>query len=186
MVARAAPPLANPVNLSFELPVGARTSVGLSNAAAAGAVRRIDIVPRSLVPRSARDAAPSVAVEPIGEATRSFLAYVDDHTYPEGGVFWTRGTEKGTVVVVTGSGTRLGLILHVGPTGGSVAIDAGGQRIDLDLQPNETREVPISLVPGAKKVLVSVKADRAFRPAEVDSKSGDRRQLGCQVRPVVS
>ena len=185
-VARASLPLTNPLNLSFELPVGARPIVGLSDAAAARAVRGIDVVPLSLVPRSARDTPPSVTVEPIGQANGSFVAYVDDHTYPEGGVFWTRGTEKGTVVIVTAGGTTLGLILHVGPTGGPVAIDAGGQPVDVDLKPNETRKVAIPLVPGVKKVVVSVTASRSFRPAEVDSKSEDKRQLGCQVRPIVS
>jgi hypothetical protein len=186
VIARAPAPLANPVRLSFELPVGARAFVGLSDADAARAVARIDIAPTFLVPRSARDGAQSRVVEPLSGAIPSFIAYLDDHTYPEGGVFWTRNSEKGTVVVVTAGASKLGLVLHVGPNGGPVAVVAGGQQIDVDLAPDETRELTVPLPPGAKRIVVSVKAARAFRPAEVDPKSDDQRQLGCQVRPVLS
>jgi len=186
VIARAAAPLANPVRLPFELPVGTRAFVGLSGADAARSVRRIDIAPTFLVPRSARDGAQSRLVERLDGAIPSFIAYLDDHTYPEGGVFWTRNTEKGTVVVVTAGASKLALILHVGPNGGPVAVVAGGQRIDVDLAPDETRELTVALPADAKRIVVSVKAAHAFRPAEVDPKSDDQRQLGCQVRPVLS
>jgi hypothetical protein len=183
LLARASGPLTNPVNLPFELPIRTAAFVGVSDAAVARAVRRIDIVPASLLPRSAL---PSHVVEPTGGAIPSFMAYVDDHTYPEGGVFWTRDTEQGTVVIATAGASTLGLILHVGPAGGPVAVDAGGKRIDVDLAPNETRELTVPLAPGTRKIALSVKASRWFRPAEVDPKSDDQRRLGCQVRPVLS
>ena len=83
------------------------------------------------------------------------------------------------VVVVAAGASKLGLVLHVGPAGGPVAVVAGGQRIGVDLAPNETRELTVPLPLGAKRIVVSVKAARAFRPAEVDPKSDDQRQLGC-------
>jgi hypothetical protein len=66
------------------------------------------------------------------------MAYLDDHTYPEGGVFWTRDTGKGTVVVATAGASKLGLILHVGPSGGPVAVVAGGQA-DRDIRESRSR-----------------------------------------------
>ncbi len=89
-------------------------------------------------------------------------------------------------MVVTAGATALRLVLHVGPTGGRVALKVGGRALDVDLQPNETRELSFPLAPGTKRVPVSAKAARSFRPADVDPGSDDRRLLGCQVRPFLS
>jgi hypothetical protein len=160
--------------------------VGVSDVGAARAVSRIEIRPLALVPRPARDADASHVVEPVDGAVRGFMAYADDHTYPEKGVFWTRDTEQGRVVVATAGATTLRLVLHVGPTGGSVALNVGGRAMDLELQPNETRELSFPLAPGTRRIAVSARAARSFRPADVDPGSDDRRLLGCQVRPLLS
>jgi hypothetical protein len=184
ILAKATPPLANPAVMPFDLPVRTPAFVGLSDADAARAVSRVDIVPVSIVPRSARDAAPSHVVEPIGGSRPGYMAYMDDHAYPEGGVLWTKDTEQSSIVVMTAGGSSLGLILHVGPTGGPVTVDAAGQRFDLQLGPGETRELSLP-VAGRTRMLVSVRAARSFRPSEVDPKSDDHRKLGCQVRPLL-
>ena len=59
------------------------------------------------------------------------MAYADDHTYPEGGVFWTRDTEQGTVLIATGTAVAVRLILHVGPSGGPVIVETGNQRMEV-------------------------------------------------------
>jgi hypothetical protein len=124
----------------------------------------------------------SVAVESID---RGLLAYVDENSYPEQGSYWTQGTKPSRVVIATGMARTLRLILHVGPNGGAVDIDIGTVRSRLDFKPNETREFPVTLPPGPSKTAVTVRAARAFVPADVDQANEDRRSLGCQVRPVL-
>jgi hypothetical protein len=175
----------NPSVLPFALPIRTPAFVGVSDPAAARAVRRIDLAPVSLVPRSQREPLASHVVEPTGGSPASFMAYADDHTYPEGGVFWTRDTEEGSVLVATAGARTLRLVLHVGPPGGTVMLDAAGKRLDVDLEPQETREIDFEIPPGTAVFRVSVRAARSFRPSEVDPTSSDNRRLGCQVRPML-
>jgi hypothetical protein len=176
----------SPLRLAFELPIRSPAFVGVTDAATAQIVGRVDIVPMALLPWPLRQRLPSHVVEPTGGAIPSFMAYLDDRTYPEGGVFWTRDTEEGAVAIATAGASTLKLILHVGPSGGPVSVEAGGRRFDVPLGADETRAVAVPLPAGAGKVAVSVKASRSFRPADVDPKSDDRRRLGCQVRPLLS
>lgn len=179
VLAQASAATANPAFLRFDLPVGAPVTVETMGVRP----RLVEIAPLSIVPRSARATAPAHRVEAIGGAVSGFIAYTDDRTFPEGGVFWTRGTERGTIAIVTSGASKLRLILHVGPNRGPVVVEAGGRRLDLDLAADETREIDLPIGPGSTRVVLSVQATRAFRPAEVDAKSDDRRALGVQVRP---
>jgi hypothetical protein len=111
------------------------------------------------------------------------MAYQDDHAYPEGGVFWTRGTETTRLTLVPAGATQLHLILLVGPTGGLVTLDVGGEHLEVNLTANETRDIAVPLPPGLVTVPMSVRSSRDFRPADVDHASDDQRRLGCQVRP---
>jgi hypothetical protein len=131
-VARAQGPLSNPVVLPFDLKVRTGTFVGLTDKAAAHAARRVEILPVALPPRSARARYASHIVEPVDGSARAYMAYVDDGTYPEHGVFWTRDTQQGSVVIVTGGATTLRLVLHVGPTGAQVALEADGHPLTVD------------------------------------------------------
>jgi hypothetical protein len=178
-------PAASPAVLPFALPIRTPAFVGASDPAAARAVRRIDIAPVALVPRSRREPVTSHVVEPIGGTPAGFMAYADDHSYPEGGVFWTRDTQQGRVIIATAGARAVRLILHVGPQGGPVVVDAAAHRIDVDLQPDETRELEIALPPGAATLTVTVRATKSFRPSAADPKSDDTRLLGCQVRPIL-
>jgi hypothetical protein len=186
LIARADAPLTNPVALSFDLPIRTPAFVGVSDEATARAVRQIDIAPDVIVPKSLRDSHGSHVVEPVGGAVPGFMAYSDGSTYPENGVFWTRDTEKGTVVIATAGASTLRLVLHVGPTGGPVALDISGRTLNLDLKPDETRELTFPIPSGTKRLTVSVKAGQSFRPSDVDPRSDDQRRLGCQVRPLLS
>jgi len=185
VLARATAPTANPVTLTFDLPVRTPAFVGVTDVATARAVSQVEIVPTELLPRSKRDREASRVVEPVGGEVRGFMAYTDDRTYPENGVFWTRATDEGGVTVVTGGASTLRLVLHVGPTGGRVTVTVAGHATDVDFGPDETRELSFP-VSGSRRVSVGVKAARAFRPADVDPRSDDRRLLGCQVRPLLS
>ena len=104
VLARASVAASSPTIVPFEMLVSAAVVVGASDAAA---VQRIEVAPIATVPRSARIADAAHLVEPTGGQVPGLIAYVDERTYPEGGVFWTSGTEKGTVVVTTGGASTL-------------------------------------------------------------------------------
>ena len=108
--------------------------------------------------------------------------YTDDNTYPEGGVFWTRRTARGTVSVLPAGAAVIVLTLHVGPNGGLVRLEVGGERMDTMLGPNETRRLSIAVPKGAVSVPISVQAPGSFLPIDVEPGSRDMRSLGCQVR----
>jgi hypothetical protein len=180
-----APLDANPASIRFDLPIRTPAFVGVDAIDTASGVGRIDIAPIALLPRSQRQEVTSHVVEPIGGTPSSFMAYSDENTYPEGGVFWTRDTAEGTVVIATRGAGAVRLILHVGPSGGPVTVDAGGKRMDVDLKPDETREIEIAIPAGSERLSLSIRAARSFRPSAVDPKSTDDRLLGCQVRPLL-
>jgi hypothetical protein len=182
VVARAASPMANPATLTFELPVSVRAWVVLSNPQSARAVRMVEITPLTVVPRPRRLRLTAVAVEAIEGRPNALLVYADDNTYPEGGVFWTRGTDRGTVFVVPAGASQIVLTLHVGPNAGIVRLDAAGEHRDTVMGPNETQRVVIAAPIGTPVVAVSVQAPGWFRPIDVEPGSTDMRALGCQVR----
>ena len=186
VLARTIGPLSNPWTSTFRMPVTAAVRPRMTDPASQRAIRQVEITPIALVPHSGRVLDDAVAVETIGQGSvAGVLAYADHDSYPEGGVFWTRGTAQSTVAVIKDPAAHLRLVLHVGPAGARVDLEIARKRLSFDLQPNETREVPVDLPAGATHAIVSVRADRAFVPASIDRKNEDRRLLGCQVRPVL-
>jgi hypothetical protein len=182
VAARAGGPLENPTTLTFELPIAVRAALELSTPQTARAARTAEIIPLAIVPARSRLILPAVAVEPIEDRPNAYLVYADDHTYPEGGVFWTRRTARGTVFVLPAGAPSIVLTLHVGPNGGTVLLDVGGERMDMMLSPNETRRLSIAVPSGAAPVPISVQASGSFVPVDVEPGSRDMRSLGVQVR----
>jgi hypothetical protein len=180
-------PLGNPTTLRFELPVPFGVWIGLSDQESARAVRQVEVVPERILPSSERPDVDVRAIDPLGDRGRDDvsppdLLYVDDETYPEGGVFWTRDTHKGSVLVTAVGGSTVLLTLHVGPVAGRVRIAAGGKDLSTVLKANETRSIEVGVPAGTTMLPISVQAASAFRPADVDPTSTDLRRLGCQVR----
>jgi hypothetical protein len=176
-------PLANPAVLTLDLPVAVPSMwVLLTDAASARAARRLEIRPLSLVPAGDRIAEDVRAVESLPTPPNAYLAYVDEGTYPENGVFWTRGTERGTVVLAPAGATTLVATLHVGPVATAVTIWVDQMRSDIAMAAEETRVLRLPLARAARAVTVAVQAGSSFRPSEVASAMTDSRSLGCQVR----
>src|SRR5262249_55886281 len=147
-------------------------------ASSAQAVQRVEIEPVSIVPRSQRASSAVRAVEPIEGRPNAYLVYVDDQTYPEGGVFWTRADNRGEVLVATAGASQIVLTLFVGPAAGKVKLSVAGMPLDVDMQANETREIVAPVPSDGAPVAVSVQAPGWFQPARVDPSSGDTRALG--------
>jgi hypothetical protein len=179
-------PLGNPTTIRFELPVPFGVWIGLSDEESAKAVRQVEVVPEHIVASSERPDVDVGAIDPLGDqrddVVAPYLLYVDDETYPEGGVFWTRDTHRGSVLVVAQGGSTVLLTLHVGPVAGRVRIDAGGRDLSRILRANETQSIEVGVPAGTTMLPISVQAASAFRPADVDPTSTDLRLLGCQVR----
>jgi hypothetical protein len=182
ILARATTPLANPATLRFRMLVPASVRVDLAGGAQAAA-QRVEVAPLRLSAGTERSGLTISAIERVEGRPASYMAYADADTYPEGGVFWTRGTETAHLVLVPDGARVLHLILHVGPNGGPVTAEVGTVHIEANMAPGETRDVQMVLPPGAATVPLSIRAAGAFRPSDSEAGSDDRRWLGCQVRP---
>jgi hypothetical protein len=182
VVARTEGPLTNPAVMSLELLVPEAIWVGLSTEESARAARRVDLVPQYLVPRSERPAVDIHAIEPIAGHPGAYIVYADGNTFPEGGIFWTRDTHQGEVLVAPAGATTLVLTLYAGPVGGRVSLHVGEQSVEVNLSRDETSRIEVPVPEGMTLVPLRVQASGTFRPADVDLKSDDARWLGCQVR----
>lgn len=176
-------PLENPARVAFELPVAVgRVIVRVGDTPAASAVNRIAIAPVAVVPPPERETQPVRALEAISGYPGAYLAYMDSEAYPEGGVFWSRGTAATTVLVAPNGARRMTLQLSTGPRTASVQIAVAGQPRTLSIAAGDVAEVSFELPAGRRVVPLTVQSTSMFRPAEVDRSSTDMRGLGCQVR----
>lgn len=179
--------LANPAVVPFDLPVAVgRVTVSVADEMLAASVVRIEIAPTAIVPRHAREQAPVRAIESIPGWPGRYIVYTDDHAYPEGGVFWTRGTEETTIGVAAGGARRLRLLLHLGPLGGDVRLEVAGTEHVTRVPAGGVSVFEADLPGDSPLIPVTVQSPTTFRPSDVDPSSNDRRRLGCQVRVELS
>jgi hypothetical protein len=173
--------LAHPIVLPFTMAVAAPVRI----VADGGIIARWEIVPIRLLAGNARSTIEARAIDPADGPPGSYIAYVDDRSYPEGGVYWTRGTDTSRTLLVPGGGREALLVLHVGPNAGRVALRVGTRQQDIDMAAEETRQIAFPLPEPIGPVEIAVRAARAFRPSAADPSSDDQRSLGCQVRPLI-
>ena len=173
---------AGPTQLAFNLPVDATVWVAVSDEALAKSAQQVEVVAESVVPRRARPDVDVHAIEPIEGRAGAYIVYADGETYPEGGVFWTRGTHAGKVFVSPGGASTLVLTLHVGPVGGAVRVLVDGQDHSVTLARDQTQQIEVPLPSADRLVPVTVEAPGRFRPSDTEAGSTDQRWLGCQVR----
>jgi hypothetical protein len=183
MLRRVEGPLPNPTSVSFEMPVAVPSLwVQLTEVSTAQQAVRVEIKPADLVPASERLHVDAHAVEMVPGRPNAYMEYIDEWTFPEGGVFWTRSTGTGKIVVAPAGAREIVLTLHVGPNAGSVRVTTGQTPMDLTMAAEETRTLAIPVPAGAKYVQIGTQAARDFRPADVNPSSSDTRHLGVQVR----
>jgi hypothetical protein len=170
----------NPTVFTFELPVEiAHVIVKAPDRSVV--ISQVDVAPLSIVPVSLRPDTPTRAIEALGRPG-AYLVYGDDQSFPEGGVFWTRGTEPANVLVAPGGASRLRLTLHLGPRSGRVQLTIAGEERPVDVQANATTQVAVDVPQGVRLVPIRVQSPVWFRPSDVDHATDDTRSLGCQVR----
>ncbi len=180
--ARASGPVRNPMTVQFDLPVAIRqVGVTVDDAAAAADVARVELAPLSIVPASERSDLPVRSMESVEDRPGAYILYMDDNAYPEGGVFWTRGTEPASVRVVPAGASQLILTLFAGPRDTALDLTVGDERRTVTVPAGAVIDEAFAISDPAP-VPVTVRAQGAFRPSEVDASSGDTRLLGGQVR----
>ena len=176
-------PLPNPVVVPFEMPVAVPSLwVQLTDVATAQRALKVEIKPEALVPASERLDVDARAVETVPGRQGAYMEYTNEWSFPEGGVFWTRGTGEASLIVVPAGANEMVLTLHVGPNAGSVRLAVGKTAQEIPMRAEETRDVSIPLAAGTPYVELRARAPADFRPADVDSSSADTRRLGCQIR----
>jgi hypothetical protein len=168
--------------IAFDLPIDAGVSLLSSDAATASLAQEVEIAAESIVPRRSRLLVQPRAIEAIRARPGAFIAYADDESYPEGGVFWTQGTHESEVYVAAAGASTLALTLHVGPVDGTVRVLVDGADHSVTLSHDQTRRLEIPLAPRRGLVSLVVRAPGSFRPSDHEPGSTDRRWLGCQVR----
>jgi hypothetical protein len=181
-LARTSDALPDPARLTFELPVRIPVWMALSDRATAQAVSQVQITPVTIVPTSLRIKTDARAIEGIPGHPNAYIVYADDETHPEGGVFWTKGRERGKVLVLPAGAKELLITVYVGPSGGTAHLSVAGRSWETVLAPNESKQLSVAIENDSSPIQVMVQAAQSFRPAQVDPKSTDIRNLGCQVR----
>jgi hypothetical protein len=175
--------LQNPAIVPFALPTTIRrVSIGVADATLAAAVSRIEVAPAVIIPSPERENIPVRAIESIADRPGAFILYVDESTYPEGGVFWTRDTEQAAIMIAPAGASRLRLILHLGPMSGNVLVSVAGAEFPVNVKASDVTVFETDLPKGLRLVPVTIQSPARFRPVEVDPASTDTRRLGCQVR----
>ena len=169
-------------SIAFDLPLDAPVWLAASDSAAAASAQQLDIVAESIVPKHLRPNVDAHAIEPIEGRPGALIVYADDETYPEGGVYWTRGTAAGTVYVAPAGASVLALTLHVGSVDGAVRVTVDGHEHSVTMSRDKTQRIELPLTPANQFVPVVVQAPGSFRPSDHEPGSTDRRWLGCQVR----
>ena len=130
-----------------------------------------------------------------GKGDPGFLVYfLDDNAYGREAdkSFWTRGESKTEFIIKTDRPMRRAIFtLTSGPKPAEVTVEVAGRTGHVRLDPNQTRQVALTLPPGTpfeKEVhalvwLASVSCDSGFTPIFYDAQSTDSRYLGVRVHP---
>jgi hypothetical protein len=172
----------NPVTVPFQVPFAVRRlTIAASGSLARHAVK-VDLRPTALVPPGERERATVRDFESIPAHPGAYIAYLNEHAYPEGGVFWTRGTGAASVLVAAGGARRLLLTLYSGPAAIDCTVTMAGGPQTVRTTPGQTSTLSFVIPQDERFIPMSVQASDFFRPSEVDPASTDQRGLGCQVR----
>ena len=175
----------NPSRAPFVLPLAFEPPpiwFGAHEAGTLDAIDRLELRPLSLSARPGRQTSGSArTVESIGGRDGAWLVYLDDQSFPEGGVFWTRGGASAAFLVVPGDARRLRVQVQAGAAAGTARVEIGSTRRDLSLAPQEVQVIDVDVANGVSSLPMRVSFPGSFRPRDVNKESTDARLLGCRV-----
>jgi hypothetical protein len=110
---------------------------------------------------------------------RGIVFFLDDRSFPEPDAFWTGGARQSAVVIQSGGPPgEITLSVRNGPVENRVVMESGDWRLEMQLAPDEGRQVTVPVRDGQGVALLRVTTSSGFRPSAVDPKSRDDRFLG--------
>ena len=141
------------------------------------AIKEVWFEPLEVIDAHARVGVGEVlAARRYGPAT---VYFHDEQAWPEPTGFWTRGRDEARFTVAAAEPGRVTLRITTGPVANHVRIDVGGRPVELDIEANTFRDVPVEIAD--RPIRISVRTHDGFVPADVDPASVDQRRLGAWI-----
>lgn len=157
--------------LVLHLPVDAHSVTVRGDGAAAAAVQRMSLRPRTLAPRG------TVAFAPRAARYGHVVVFaLDDQAFMEPGALWVRGEQTARFVARADDGHPAILRLTGGPIANEVRLTSGAWTQTTTLAPDQTVDIVVpaeALAPSTLRVTSAT----GFRPSDHGA-SGDVRWLG--------
>jgi hypothetical protein len=181
-LAEASGSLANPTMLTAELPVPTRNfTVRIADKAVGASVSAVRLVPLGPPASGTRPAIDVQAIEPLPGRNQAYLVYGDEHSFPEGGTFWTRGTRRARLWIAPAGATRMTLTVSTGPLAGDVFLKSAAGSRNVHVQAGETQAATFDVPKGGALLPLEVQSSTVFLPTDGDPQARDIRPLGCRV-----
>jgi len=165
-----------PTRFEIDLATDVTNLVITGDATARQSIAALSLEPVAVFPPSGIEADAAIR---YGQALVSFGS--SKRLYPEPAGFWI-GPREDVVFSVQSAAGAVRLMFRNAPVPNRVSIDLPSGTHDVTLQPEETWTTPA--LQGSSSIVVKVRADAGFRPAERDPRTGDRRWLAVWVSVV--
>jgi hypothetical protein len=174
--------LTNPATLPVELPVPTRNfTVRIADKAVGASVSAVRLVPLGPPAGGSRSGIDVQAIESLPGRKHAYIVYGDEHTFPEGGTFWTRGTRRARLWIAPAGAARMRISLSTGPLAGDVLLKTSVGSRKVQVPAGRPEQVTFDLPEGSALVPLEVQSTTVFLPTDGDSQSRDIRPLGCRV-----
>jgi hypothetical protein len=181
-LAEASGNLPNPTTLTVEVPAATRNFiVRIADKAVGASVSAVRLVPLGPPASGRRPTIDVQAIEPLPGRDHAYIVYGDEHSFPEGGTFWTRGTRRARVWIAPAGATRMTLTISTGPLAGDVFLKSASDSRKVQVQAGQAQKVTFDVPEGGVLVPLEVQSSTVFLPTDGDPQVRDIRPLGCRV-----
>lgn len=181
-LAGAAGSLANPTSLTVEVPAATRNfAVRVADKAVGASVSAVKLLPLGPPAGGRRPTIDVQAIESLPGREHAYIVYGDEHAFPEGGTFWTRGTRRARLWIAPAGATRMMLTVSTGPLAGEVRLTSASGSRRVHVEAGRTQKVTFDVPEGGALVPLEVQSSTVFLPTDGDPQTRDIRPLGCRV-----
>ncbi|MEW6322071.1 MAG: hypothetical protein AB1635_13415, partial [Acidobacteriota bacterium] len=164
--------------LTLDLPVLVHSITITGDEAARRTIRRLTLRPTRIIPPAGRFST-GYAVRAVRLGALRVFA-LDEKSFLEAGGLWTSGTHTTRLVLAHDPGAAASLSLRIGPVPAVVTARSGAWEQRWERLPGERWDVRLPEA-GADGLLLELRAEPAFRPADHEPGSTDRRWLGVRL-----
>jgi hypothetical protein len=147
----------------------------------------LQLTPIYVVNEGRRIARPSVIGAQRDGTTTAF--FHDDRVFAEPTGYWIRGRATSQVTYVTSaeSPATIDIVVRCGPVANRVTLSTPDWEEHLVVERGGARHltIPTRMLPdlGVRIAPLEISVQEGFVPAELDSRTADRRFLGCWIEP---